>query len=134
MTPFEQVHERSGSRCEAMVRLPVPQPHNPGRVVWTRCFRAPVEVHHALTRSRGGLILDDHGECAHLLALCRMHHRMAHGPGGHDMGLMINGYVTTGADGVPVYQGQDERLRRYNAVDVSELRGEVPGDRTSKGL
>ena len=105
------VHARAGGRCEAMVRV--------GRT-WARCFRAPIEVHHALTRSRGGLILDAHGEIAHLLGLCNQHHRLAHSPGGHQAGLMINGYVTTGADGRPVYEGSDRRLASY-AVDLSDL-------------
>jgi hypothetical protein len=116
MTVHELVHRRSGGRCEAMVKV--------GRA-WTRCFRSPVEVHHALTRARGGKILDAHGETAHLLALCNSHHRMAHEPGGHKSGLMIDGYVTTGADGSPVYEGSDRRLARY-AVHLSGLHQEVP--------
>lgn len=116
MTVHDKVLERSWSRCEAMVKV---------GEAWTRCFRAPVEVHHALTRSRGGKILDAHGETAHLLALCPQHHRAAHAPGGHESGLMIDGYVTTGEDGVPVYEGSDRRLSRY-AVHLPALPEDVP--------
>lgn len=86
-----------------------------------------------LTRSRGGLILDGHGEIAHLLALCSAHHKLAHSPGGHEAGLMISGYVTTGTDGRPVYAGQDRRLAHL-ALDVSGLSEDVPGDRPSQRL
>jgi len=118
MSSHDKVLERSWSRCEAMVQI---------GSAWTRCFRTPVEVHHMLTRSRGGKILDAHGETAHLLALCNQHHREAHSPGGHDSGLMIDGYVTTGPDGRPVYEGSDRRLARY-AVDLPALPEGVPRD------
>jgi hypothetical protein len=78
-----------------------------------------------LTRSRGGLILDAAGETAHLIALCAKHHRVAHSPGGHEAGLMISGYVTTGPDGRAVYQGEDRRLRHL-ALDVPVVRDQVP--------
>lgn len=101
---------------------------------YARCFRSPVEVHHALTRARGGLILDDVGITLHLLALCHQHHRDAHGPGGHEAGLMINGYVTSGADGLPVYSGSHPGLRHLLAMDVSDVHKEVPCDQPGSGL
>lgn len=74
-----------------------------------------------LTRARGGLILDKAGETAHLIALCPNHHRYAHGPDGYESGLMINGYVTTGTLGTPVYEGSDLRLLHLRAVDLPDL-------------
>lgn len=105
------------------------------RPAWTRCFASPVEVHHMLLRSRGGTVLDAYGETMHLIALCRTHHRTAHGPHGYEMGLIIDGYVSSGADGRPVYQGRHEGLRaEYGAVDLPELPEEVPGPGPSSGL
>lgn len=102
--------------------------------IWTRCFRSPVEVHHALTRARGGLILDEHGEIAHLIALCNQHHRAAHGPGGHEAGLMIDGYVTTGADGTPDYQGSDRRLSHLQHLDLPGMSEDVRSTEPSERL
>jgi hypothetical protein len=103
-------------------------------VVYTRCFRSPVEVHHMLTRARGGLILDAMGEIAHLIALCPQHHKVAHSAGGHEAGLMMNGYVTTAADGSVVYDGSDPRLGHINTVDLPDLSEEVPSNQLSQGL
>lgn len=99
----ERVIARSGGHCEAMVRL---------RRAWTRCGRAPVEVHHALTRARGGGVLDEEGESEHLIALCRQHHSMVD-LYGVESGLMIQGYAyRDGAEAV--YEGSNEWLReRY---------------------
>lgn len=120
-TPFQKTRERSGNQCEAMVQV------SSKGVLWSRCWSRPVEVHHMLTRSRGGLILDAIGETAHLIALCPQHHRYAHGPDGHEAGLMINGYVTTRPDGRIVYEGSDPRLAHL-ALDVSVLREGVCSD------
>jgi hypothetical protein len=116
-TSYQKVKQRSGGRCEGYVKVN-------GR--YTRCFKDPVEVHHMLTRARGGLILDEAGETAHLIALCPNHHAYAHRVGGYDSGLMINGYVTTGENGSPVYQGSDRRLDHLRAMDVSELQEALP--------
>lgn len=89
------VMQRSGGRCEAMVRLPR---------TWTRCGRLGVDDHHMLTRARGGGVLDSVGETYHHLALCRGHHRMA-----DDEHLIIDGYVWSDA-GVVTYKGPDEYL------------------------
>ena len=91
---------------------------------WTRCGRSQVEVHHALTRARGGDLLDLVGETYHLIALCGAHHRQAHQ--GVSPGLMLNGSVYR--DGLfLVYEGPDGYLqerfgsqaRHPYAVDVS---------------
>jgi hypothetical protein len=122
--------KRSGNRCEAMVRMPL----NQQRVVWARCYRSPVEVHHMLTRARGGRILDAKGETAHLLALCAKHHREAHSDGGDIVGLMMNGYITTAQDGSIVYEGTDPRLRHLQRMDVSDVQQGVPRDRSGERL
>ena len=75
-----------------------------------------------LTRARGGLILDELGEQAHLITLCRVHHNFAHTEAGYEAGLMIDGYVTTGADGRAVYQGSDARLRHLQPMAVPVVR------------
>jgi hypothetical protein len=96
----EQVIERSGARCEAMVALPR---------TWARCGKGPVEVHHALTRARGGALLDSVGETHHLIALCSTHHREVDDHG-HTSGLMIQGSVYR--DGLHlIYEGPDAYLR-----------------------
>ena len=96
---------RSYGRCEAEVEV---------RGVWTRCFTSPVEVHHALTRARGGDVLDSAEETYHLFALCLRHHRRAHEPGGYRAGLMIEGYVTIDRlTNRPFYVGPDEYLRGH---------------------
>jgi len=72
----------------------------------------PVEVHHRLTRSRGGLILDKAGEIYHLMALCRTHHKIAHEMSNpYGAGMMIEGYVVT-IDGKPRYTGSDPYLQK----------------------
>jgi hypothetical protein len=125
MSSFQQVKERSGGHCEAYVLV---------NERYTRCFRNPVEVHHMLTRARGGRILDDAGETAHLIALCPFHHSYAHRYGGLKSGLMIDGYVTTGTDGRPVYKGSDRRLAHLGAMDMSDVQKAISDHPAGKGL
>lgn len=125
---FRNVKLRSHDRCEAMV-----MPNHAH--VWMRCFSRPIEVHHMLTRSRGGKLLDAVGETMHLIALCPKHHRVAHAPGGHEVGLMIDGYVTRGPDGRPVYQGSHDGLRdKYGAMDLSMVPEDAPSDQPREDL
>lgn len=98
MFGYDEALARSGGRCEAMVKLPR---------TWARCGKPVVEVHHAVKRSRGGQLLDPYTG-AHLLVLCRAHHRYAE-TSGDDSGLLIDGYVTT-VDGQPRYLGSDAYL------------------------
>ena len=93
-------------RCEALVL------YHPGRKPrYIPCGATPIEVHHKVTRARGGLILDEAGETYHLMDLCHEHHMYAHDQEpAYEGGLMIRGYVTTGPDGHPVYVGPDEYL------------------------
>jgi hypothetical protein len=94
--------------CEAMIRLP-----RTGR--WTRCGRPYADLHHRITRARGGEILDAVGETYHLMLCCTLHHKIAHDQGyAFDNGLLIRGSVTTHPDGNPLYVGPDEYLtERY---------------------
>jgi len=114
-----RVYQRCHGRCEALVQvmanrrdpsdgMALPIQHE----VWTRCFDIGVEIHHAMLRSRGGTILDQWGEIYHLVALCHRHHHTAHSrvAESYASGLIIDGYVTTGPSGFPVYTGVDEYL------------------------
>lgn len=105
--------------CEAMIQL-----GNEYSGTWTRCGRRPTELHHRLTRARGGLILDRAGEKYHLMNLCHQHHKDAHDLGtAIEAGLLLEGYVVT-ENGRPVYSGPDEYLsRRYGSDRVQESRG-----------
>ena len=87
--------------CEAMVQVYTG--------AWTRCWRQPTEKHHALTRARGGRVLDDIGETYHHIHLCHYHHRMADGGDAYSAALLIDGYAITEGDRV-VYYGTDEYL------------------------
>jgi hypothetical protein len=70
----------------------------------------PIEVHHMLTRGRGGGVLDSFNETYHLIALCPDCHRRSDGGEAYAGGLLIDGYVTTGSNGKPVYKGTDPYL------------------------
>lgn len=77
--------------------------------VWARCFDTPVEVHHRLTRARGGAVLDAVGETYHLIALCPSHHREADGALAYLSGLLLDGMMMR--DGSShYYTGTDEYL------------------------
>lgn len=98
------VKNRAGDRCEAEVEV---------SGVWARCFASPIEVHHMLTRARGGDLLDQAGETYHLVALCPTHHREAVGSSGYEGGLLLEGYVTLdAATGEIIYDGPDPFLRQ----------------------
>lgn len=104
MTSYELVSDRSGGCCEALILM-----GEYGR--WTRCGMRPVEIHHMLTRARGGRILDTAGECYHLMALCHPHHMASDGGEAYEGGLLIDGYVRN-ENGRPVYYGTDEYLSK----------------------
>ena len=100
----QALKERSDNRCEAMTPLPTG--------IYVRCWGTPVEVHHLLTRGRGGNILDIVGETYHLMHLCRRHHAMSDGGDAYAGGVLIGGYVITDERGKPMYFGPDEELTR----------------------
>lgn len=84
------------------------------------CGQQGADLHHKLTRARGGLILDKAGETYHQMYLCRTHHQKAHDEGSaYDAGLLIRGYVVTGADNRPYYTGPDEYLNERYGMLVS---------------
>lgn len=94
-----------------------------------------MENHHRLTRARGGLILDKAGETYHLIDLCHIHHKAAHSPGGHETGLLLDGYVTTTERGDPLYLGSDPYLSsKYGPVEVRDLRGDEGDHAVRQGL
>lgn len=101
---------RSHGHCEAMIEV------RPS--IWTRCGVNVYEVHHALTRARGGAVLDQAGEYYHLIVLCHKHHRMADGDPDKLAGLLIDGYAIT-ENGKPVYYGTDPYLRSKYGKDAS---------------
>jgi len=83
------------------------------RTIYVPCGRVDAELHHKVTRARGGLILDQSGETYHHMYLCRHHHNVAHDAPAFENGLLIRGTVITGADGRPLYSGPDEYLTEH---------------------
>lgn len=101
MKSRELALERAHRRCEAEVQV---------GDVWTRCFDTPVEVHHLLTKARGGKILDDAGEDYHLAVLCRKHHAQSDGKLAYEGNLLLDGYVRV-ENGEVKYYGTDQYLK-----------------------
>src|SRR5262245_20145173 len=95
-------------RCEALVMI-----HDR---YWP-CGKEDAQLHHKLTRARGGLILDRAGETYHQMWLCVEHHAVAHDAPAFDNGLLLRGFVKTGPRGEPIYSGPDEYLsEKYQRV------------------
>ena len=115
--------------CEAMVKV---------RNTWARCGRTPTDLHHRLTRGRGGAVLDAVGETYHHMRLCRSHHEMADGAVAYETGLLIDGYVRScGKCGQPFYQGTDVYLTgRYGAttLHLQCVSGDVCSAESGEGL
>jgi hypothetical protein len=104
----QRIYRRSGGRCELYIEY--------SETVRGRCSRAGREIHHMLTKARGGVILDNAGETMHLIHLCQEHHRYSDGQQAYDCGLLIEGYVTTDkVTGRPRYSGPDHQLRTLYA-------------------
>lgn len=103
-----EINYRSGGMCEGMVKR---------GAIWTRCWQTPVEIHHLLTRARGGGVLDRVGEIYHLIALCTKHHQASDGQEAYLAGLLIDGSVSWDKSyRKPVYQGTDVYLKeRYGS-------------------
>lgn len=87
------IYKRSSGRCEE-----------------GKCYSTATEIHHRLTKARGGVILDNVYETYHLLHLCRSCHLESDGQTAYDRGLLIRGYVMTNLDKTPFYVGPDEFL------------------------
>lgn len=114
--------------CEAMVMV--------GRT-WTRCGKTPTDVHHRITRARGGLILDEFGEKYHLMDLCRSHHSIAHDHPALETGLLLDGWIITCSTCKrPTYEGSDVYLTgRYGwQVHLSCVRNDVRGSEAGEDL
>ena|SRR5436190_12799553 len=92
-------------RCEALVM------YSHGKYV--PCGLEDAQLHHKLTRARGGLILDRAGETYHQMWLCAEHHGIAHDQPAFDNGLLLRGSVRTNHLGQPVYTGPDEYLKEH---------------------
>ena len=104
------------SRCEALVGITSPRTN---RLMYVPCGALDADLHHKLTRARGGLILDHAGETYHHMYLCRAHHGVAHDEGhAFERGLLIAGSVVSGPDGKPVYTGPDEYLNEHYGSQV----------------
>lgn len=83
----------------------------------SRCGRDATEIHHMLTRARGGEQLDEF-TTYHLIHLCSECHRVAVGSQGYESGMLIDGYVTFDRlTGRLVYTGTDEFLSKYFPVN-----------------
>lgn len=102
MRGYQLVKERSGGQCEAMVLIPK-------RGIYTRCWKSPIEIHHLLTRARGGGVLDQVGESYHLIALCPECHARSDGGDAYMGGLLIDGYAAM-SSGKVEYYGTDQYL------------------------
>lgn len=107
------------SRCEAMVLIKTGS--RPDGTYWC-CGKEDAELHHKLTRARGGLLLDAVHETYHQIYLCREHHDRAHDEGSaFDAGLLIRGSVVSGIDGRPIYTGPDEYLTEHYGASRSYI-------------
>lgn len=105
-----RIYARSRGRCELYIEL--------GKFRG-RCRKPAMEIHHMITKARGGRALDQVGETIHLIHLCFEHHRMAEGRLAYEAGLLIEGSVVTDkATGRPVYTGPDPDLGRLYGPDV----------------
>lgn len=110
MTSYSVVHQRSFGHCEVMVRV---------NQLFTRCGRRATDVHHKVTRSRGGLLLDSVDEVYHLVHLDRRHHDWVHHNVGaaERAGLYIPGQVYLVGDQV-TYRGPDRYLMKHYGPSV----------------
>jgi hypothetical protein len=106
----EQVRARSQGRCESEVWI---------SGVWLRCTERATEIHHLLTKGRGGRNLDEVGETYHLIHLCRECHRASDGAPAYEGGMLIDGSVTWNKlTKRPEYRGTDPYLtRKYTSTD-----------------
>lgn len=110
----KEIKERSDNMCEAMKR------NNNG--IYSRCWMYPIEIHHLLTKARGGDLLDKVDETYHLIALCKGCHAASDGGEAYAGGLLIEGYVTWNKiKNRPVYIGPDLYLtQQYPPERVKE--------------
>lgn len=105
-----KIKRRSQGRCESEVFT---------TGVWLRCANRATEIHHLLTKARGGRHLDKVGETYHLMHLCRECHMASDGALAYIGGMLIDGSVIWDRlRNRPVYQGTDPYLtRKYTPTD-----------------
>lgn len=103
-----KVKRRSGGRCEAFVTYSLY-----GSNQTHRCTNAATEVHHLLTKARGGANLDKVGEDYHLIDLCSACHAASDGGDAYVGKMLIEGDVQWDKiQNRPVYRGPNEYLKR----------------------
>lgn len=102
----KRVESRSAGLCEVIYQIEEPS----GATTYKRCAKPASDIHHMLTRARGGQLLDAAGEIYHLLHVCRPCHQACDEPEAFDSGLMIDGHVYSDQFGTPVYVGPDAYL------------------------
>lgn len=99
------VLRRSFGRCEAYVQVGDGHPY--------RCPHMATDIHHLLTKGRGGENLDKVGETYHLIHLCRECHSTADGGEAYKSGMLLEGRVVWDRFlSKPVYTGPDDYLRK----------------------
>lgn len=115
----DEARRRAYGRCEALIWV---SSATRGKVR-ARCG-CKGQVHHALTRSRGGDLLDRVGETRHLVCLCHQHHEWVHKNTGRaaQVGLYILGQAFL--DGIYlVYDGDNEYLSEKYGRDADYVFG-----------
>lgn len=103
-----EVARRSRGRCEAFIEI---------SGYPSRCHRQATEIHHLLTKGRGGRALDRVGEIYHLIHLCHECHLTSDGADAYKHGMLLEGDVIWDSFlSKPVYRGPDEYLKgKYGA-------------------
>lgn len=110
--------KRSLGRCEAFICVNDAPPY--------RCPNQATDIHHLLTKARGGDTLDRVGETYHLIHLCRDCHRAADGGEAYEYGMLIQGSVVW--DKLldkPVYTGPDNYLGLKYGAEQNAARHEA---------
>lgn len=101
-----KVIKRSRGMCEMMID------HGVGLGAH-RCNNMASDIHHMLTKARGGRALDRVEETYHLLHLCRECHTASDGAEAYQGGFLIEGSASWDSlHDKPVYTGPDEYLTK----------------------
>lgn len=100
-----EVLSRSNGRCEAWLEF--------SDGTRERCGAVATDIHHLLTKARGGTSLDKVGEIYHLIHLCRHCHMACDGKDAYEGGMLIQGSVIWDKlHDRPVYTGPDPYLKK----------------------
>lgn len=105
-----EIYKRSRGRCEIMLDFD-------GGIGPHRCQNQATDIHHMLTKGRGGQALDRAGETYHLIHACRECHMALDGQEAYEGELLIHGSALWDKIyGVARYTGPDEYLtKKYPA-------------------